>query len=675
MTETDAAAAAEPEGRRLDIIERLTSKLDLALGELGKAKPFAKSTYQTDVFQIAETLMQSDEGMQALYERAHTFDDIGVFDGGPWADPKRLQAPLVAGSLKAGGVYPVVESLSELRMLAIAKGRRISPDNENAHLEQHDAVDFLNEAMALNLEFVFPTDTEEDRIMAGPHRESSIRLFALLAEELGLDALHEEVVAEIEQISAQRPIVTSRLRSMIQRAATIPPEASNAEVEAKLQPYAEAVSGSSRLSQRHEALTDYRQILRDCTAEELEVEARSFADAMQKTGLTCPHHAVLLRHLRAKAPELLQLALGLGELGTAELAANRELAFRLIKVGILPATAQAIYGLARVLEFGLLSRQEVAAGLTRLIDLDLQSEVRRKLLAQRRTRDGVRANSILLAGAISVFGQPLGVGQGLNPTCQAARAISLWAQHAHGYLLEMLISAARDGFVQMSFEGEELRSDKLVGGLATRLDLDLDPVSIVLTPHLDVLYDAMMKRVVLRAEDGHKWVNPALYGRWVPSGFASIFADRPQTTVADYDEFVRRFYATHHPAYNEGHPLMYPNPVGILVTNGHGDYLGPHAISLQRVEEDPHGVLRVYFYNPNNEGRQDWGGGIEPTVRENGEREGESSLPFHHFVARLYAFHYNPYEEGDAYAVPPDEVREIEAAARSSWGRAFRWAN
>ncbi len=326
-----------------------------------------------------------------------------------------------------------------------------------------------------------------------------------------------------------------------------------------------------------------------------------------------------------------------------------------------------------MLEYGLLSRQEVTAGMKRLVALDLQSEVRRNLLDRRKERDGVTANALLLAGVVSVFGQPLGVGQGRNPTCQAARAISLWAQHAHGYLLALVVSAARDGFLEFAFESETLRSDELTGGLAPQLDFDVDPVSIVLVPHLDRIYDAMMRRVALREEDGHKWVNPALYGRWVPTGFVSVFEDRAQTTVADFDEFVRRFFATHHPAYNGGHTLMYPNPVGILVTNTHGVYLGPHAVSIQRVREDPRGELRVYFFNPNNEGRQDWGHDVRPSIRGHGEKEGESSLPFHQFTTRLYAFHYNPYEEGDAYAVPNSDIEEIDAAARNTWGRAFAW--
>lgn len=56
------------------------------------------------------------------------------------------------------------------------------------------------------------------------------------------------------------------------------------------------------------------------------------------------------------------------------------------------------------------------------------------------------------------------------------------------------------------------------------------------------------------------------------------------------------------------------------------------------------------------------------------KKEGESSLPFEHFASRLYAFHYNPFEEGDAYAVPTEIVQRLEQEARESWGRSYTWS-
>ena len=48
------------------------------------------------------------------------------------------------------------------------------------------------------------------------------------------------------------------------------------------------------------------------------------------------------------------------------------------------------------------------------------------------------ANVQLLAAVLGVFGLPLGVGQGNNPTCQSARAISMWAFNDPDYLLQMI---------------------------------------------------------------------------------------------------------------------------------------------------------------------------------------------------------------------------------------------
>ncbi|MEQ9325473.1 MAG: hypothetical protein RIF41_40275 [Polyangiaceae bacterium] len=653
------------------VLDRLATKLDEAIDEVAKAKKFAKSKYQTDVFQLVEALMGHADGHRVLYARAHRFDEAGVFVGGPWADPSKLQPPLVAGSLAASGVYPVVETMSELRMLAIAKGKA-----ESDRVSSEEAEAFLDEVMALNLMFLFPGDTEQERVQSGPHRQANIALFQLLASELDLSHLRHDVVSEIEQICAQRPIMTDRVRSMIEMAARIPrhPADPDPDSEDKLTRYAMAIHGPSPLSQEHRSLTEYRRILKSCDEAQLEHEATAFGSTMSVTGLICPHHAVLLRHLSSHHSRLLTEALSLSEIGKAELDKNLEFARSLIRVAILPANAQAIYGLSKLLERGLLSRREIVAGLHRIVELDFHSDVRRALLSRRKKRDGVTANSMLLAGAIAMLGQPLGIGQGNNPTCQAARGLSLWAQHAPGYLIELLVSAARDAHIELEFGGIPIRSDALpFSGLARKLDPDLDPVSLVLVPHLDKIYDGMMRQVALRTEDGHKWVNPALYGRWVSSGFASVFLDIAQTTVANYEDFARRFFATHHPSYNDGHQMMYPNPVGLCVTNSHGDYLGPHAISLQRVSEDTSGHLRCYFFNPNNEGRQDWGHGVKPSIQGNGEREGESSLTFHQFVSRIYAFHYNPYEEGDGYAVPDAEVQEIQQMAKNSWGQAFAW--
>lgn len=645
-------------------LDRLVQRFDDALDALEAAKPFAKPTYQTDVFQLTETLIGSSEGMQALAERAHRFDAAGVFSGGGWTDPMRLQPSFVAASLRAGGIYPIIEILSELRVLAIAQERYES------ELSAEAARAFLEEVMALNLGFLLPGGTEEDRVVQAPQREAVERLFTLLVEQVGLASIRDMVVEEIEQVCAQRPIVTDGVRRTIRLAARIP--GGDAD-DPRLTRYLEAIEGPSPMSRELPDVAQYRTAIRKVKLPKLKVEAEAFARSVRETGLACPHHAVLLRRLPSVNPELIPVALGLGPTGKAAVETQADLVHQLIKSGVYPQTAQCIPGLSGVLHRGLLSRRAVAAGLLKLIDLDLQPEVREALIARRGHSDGVSANAMLLSGVIAMLGQPLGVGQGNMPTCQSARALSLWAQHACGYLLDVVLHAARDGLVEMTFDHQTLRSNELTGGVSSTVDPELDPVSLIVVPHLDRIYDAMMRAVALRIEDGHKWVNPALYGRWIASGFTTIFLDRAQTTVSHAGDFVRRFYATHHPDYTEHRPLAWPNPVGLCVTSSQGKHLGPHAVTLQRVARDPSGVLRIYFYNPNNEGRQDWGHGVRPSVRGHGEEVGESSLPFEQFVSRLYAFHYNPYEEGDAWAVPAEVVREVTEAARKSWGQSFRW--
>jgi len=576
--------------------------------------------------------------------------------------------PLVAGTLRGAGLTPVAETLSELRILAIAEGRASSEV-----MSSEEATQFLSETMARNLGYLFPSSgaTEAERA-SDRYRASHERLFALLADRIGLDRVLGEVVAELEQILAQRPIAAWSVKRSIARATHLA-EGLSGPLADRLRSWDEAVCGPTPLAEKFPTVAAYRRALPDVRRGGLEHEAERFAASMLETGLCSPLHAVLVRHLGERHADLVPVALGLDDAGRLAWEEHTDFVRSLVHGAVFATTAQGLLGLHQLLERSLLSRTEVAAVLARFVDLPIRATVEADLLAHRADDDDVSASAVLLSGVMAVLGQPLGIGQGRNPTCQAARGISLWAQHDPAHLLELVVAAARDGRVEMPFGNVMLRSDQLPQGVAATIDLDLDPVSIVLVPHLDRLYSEMMRRSLLRLEDAHKWVNPALYGRWVPHELATAFADLAQTTVSRFEAFVRRFFATHHPAYNGGYRLIYPNPVGLVITNHHGRYLGPHAVSIQRVDEDPDGEMRVYFFNPNDEGRQDWGHGVAPTVSNHGEEPGESSLPFGHFAARLYAFHYNPFEEGDLTAVPDELVSSVVAAARQSWGERFIW--
>ncbi|NHM29368.1 hypothetical protein [Neobacillus terrae] len=648
-------------------ITALTDKFTQALERLESAKPFAKSMYQTDVFQTSIELAGSKEGLQAIYEKAPLFDKAGVFNGGPWEDASKLQAPFVGGSFQVKGVNSIIELLSEMRMLSIAKG-----DYEHEKVSASEAKDFLNEVLALNLDLLFPPETEASRINTGEHIERAERLFQFLGEELSFNAIAAKIVSEIDRLTVQRPIMTSRIEKMINMANHM--TQSNIEEESKqaLLKYAKALAAVSPLSEKYNSLREYRLALKEASESEWAKEAEAFASSMNETGLVSPYHAIFIRFLNRANPDLIPAALELSETGTASFNANTSFIHDFIQLGIHPETRQSIYGLSRMLNRGVLTQDPIIPGIRRLFELDIHPKVKKALLKPEYEQGGITANGVLLAGIASVLGQPLGVGQGLNPTCQSARAISLWAQHGIGQLLDLLARAARDNDIDITFEGEVIHSSQIEGGVADEIHYELDSVSVVLVPHLDKVYNEMMKRTFLRGEDGHKWVNPEFYGEWIPRGFKNLI-DPLTGAVVNYEAFVRLFYATHHPDYNEGYELIYPNPVGIYITNVHGKLLGLHAVSIQRIDKDPEGEYRIYFYNPNNDSGQNWGKGVEPSVRGNGELEGESSLPFAEFVSRMYAFHYNPYEQGDTYMVEDSIVEEVRKMAQESWGQDYTW--
>ncbi|MEX0995137.1 MAG: hypothetical protein WD599_06370, partial [Balneolaceae bacterium] len=324
----------------------------------------------------------------------------------------------------------------------------------------------------------------------------------------------------------------------------------------------------------------------------------------------------------------------------------------------------------KLLERSLLSHQPVKSGLQRMMGLNLHEDVAINI-KKSRPESSLDPRQLLVAECLGILGQPLGIGQGWNPTCQSARGISLWSSHAPGKLLRMIESAAKSNSLWMRFEGAIIKSEELLPGLVKELDYNLDAVSVVLVPHLDKIYNEMMRRASNRADDPHKWVNPAMYGHWIPTGFISTY-DYLTNSIKDYEKFVRTFYMTHHPDYNGGHDLAYPNPVGIFLTSSTGKLIGFHAVSILRIRKI-NGQVRVYLLNPNNEGRQRWQDKIRPTVSGHGERPGESSLPFHQFASRLYAFHFNRADVEKLDRVDDREVMKVVDLAKSSWGESYQW--
>ncbi len=634
-----------------------------SLEAVEQAPSLLKEPHVRRLLSQMDVLTDTREGMELLLERIPDLARAGVFEGGPWEDPGRLVPALVNGTLRSGGPTTIMEILSELRMVAVAE-ERLTITN----YAPNRARTFLREVLVNSMDLLFPGESEEDRSMDPQVRRKVDHLMNLVVERVPLEEIKGALATEIELICLQRPVVTDRALRIIDLVRHNVPVDPSREEDQRLVRFLKAVASPSEVASGRTA-SEYDAFLGDADRNDLEAECKALGRTLQETGLATEHHAVLARHV-ASRPPLLAVLLDLDRTGRAELEKHGEFITELLDQTIHPDTARSVYGLGRLLDRGLLSQQPVQGGLRRLGSTELHPEVEQAIQASRPDSE-LPARKLLLADCVGILGQPLGVAQGKNPTCQSARGISLWSRHAPGKLLGMIRTVAGGNDLSMRFEAEVIRSHGLGPGLVKEFDLELDAVSVVLVPHLDRIYNEMMRRASYRGEDPHKWVNPAMYGHWIPTGFIAAY-DYTTGAIRDYETFLRTFYATHHPRFNRGHDLAYPNPVGIFLTSSSGALIGFHAVSILRVA-DLGNETRVYIYNPNSEGRQRWHSDIRPTVAGHGEHPGESSLPFHQFASRIYAFHFNPSDVGDLDAVDPQHVRSVTEAAKESWGTSYQW--
>jgi len=628
-----------------------------------EASPLLAVNHKKKLFSSLDYLTDSKVGIQFLYNHIGELVESGFFQETMWDDPTRLVPTLVGGTLKAGDQSTIAEIMSELRIIALANGTI-----KHKKFSSGKAQTFLEETLVNNLDLIFSDGSEENRSLDADTCRKINVLFDFLTDQISIDKIKGQIAKEIELICAQRPIVTDRVLEII---ATVKNEitvSSENEEDRRLMNYIKAVYTPSEKAGELSA-NKYKQFLEHAKREEIINECDKLSKTMHETGLAVAYHAILLRHL-ADDGTLVKRTLGLKGVGKAEFDKHKKFASELIRTVIHPDTAHSCYGLAKLLERSLLSHQPVKSGLQRIMGMELHADVAANI---RKSRDNSTLDPkyILAAECLGILGQPLGIGQGWNPTCQSARGISLWSSHAPGKLLRMIESAAKSNSLEMRFEGDVIKSKDLIHGLVKELDYNLDAVSVVLVPHLDKIYNEMMRRAANRADDPHKWVNPAMYGHWIPTGFISAY-DSLTNSIKEYEKFVRTFYVTHHPDYNGGNDLAYPNPVGIFLTSSSGKLIGFHAVSILRVRKF-NGQVRVYILNPNNEGRQRWQDNMRPTVAGNGERAGESSLPFHQFASRLYAFHFNQSDLDDLNNVDSREIEKVTELAKTSWGESYQW--
>ncbi len=643
-------------------IERLTETLEVALGRLETARPFAKARYQVPVLDVAHRLMAAEGGLERLRERAGRLDRAGVFQGSDWETPEALQPHFVANALTAPQRTTVaLEGLNLLRMLAIATGEQEHPGMHAEHARH-----FLTQVLALNINRFFGQLGEAERAGAEAHSVAD-GLLRYLAEQVGFQDVLGALVAEIWRILAQRPTHVAPVKEMITQIAITLARQSGEPGEARIgaDRLVSALFGTTTGCLDDPGVAVYRERLSGMQDAALTHEAQGFARAMHDTGLVSDYHAAFLVWLLdSERQDMIPDALGLDRTGLDCYRRHSGLVADLIRGCVGPDSAQSVYGLARLLQRGILHHPPIAPALRRQLQLEPSAPAAEKLRAA--YGPGVDPARLLLSGVLQVLGQPLGVGQGANPTCQSARAIALWSLNDPDYLLDLLARAARHDSVVMYFEGEALDSAALPQGLIPFAPLDSDPVSVVLVPHLDRIYAEMGRRCVARAEDPHRWVNPEFHGWWVARR-CRVAVDVASGSLSGIEDFLADFHSAYHPDYNAEEPLIHPQPAGVAVTDPAGRFVGWHAIAILRAARDQDGVMRVYFYNPNNDSGQDWGAGARVSTQGHGENHGEASLPFDLFASRLYLFH-EPLQRTPGAIRPPQEVLSaIADQVRATW--------
>lgn len=648
----------------VSLLACLEEKLDLQLAKMERAPTFARISHLQPVLDLSRRMILQPGGAAALEARAPMIEAAGVFDGTDWGTPQILIPAIATQSLEnPDAAVLMMEVLSDLRFLAVACGTY-----QHALLSSEEAMHHLRQVLALNLAKLFNPPGEADRVRQGRLAEVPHQLLLYVADRIGYESVIDSLIDEIWRMLRQRPIVVDSIKHMITQIAVCQ-RTPDIDLGASGQGAERLVSSLYGPTQgcREDPGTDvYLATIQSMDRSMLLQEATGFARAMHDTGLVSPYHAVLLRHLLDTEDALIGEALGLSSTGRESLLCYRDLIYALITESVFPETAQGIYGLALLLERGILYQPPVAPALWRQLRLTLCPTAEQRL--QLVLGDAVAPRVWLLQGVLCMLGLPFGVGQGNHPTCQSARALSMWAYSDTAYLLQMVAWAARDDEIRMHFEGQLISSCETNTASSVDVLFDVDAVSLLVVPHLDRIYAQMIARCHDREGDPHRWVNPEFHGWWAGRGFW-INVDVPTGKVTNLDGFLRMFYACYHPLYNGNQPLIHPQPAGIAVTDSAARFVGWHAITILRVGLDADHVMRVYFYNPNNDNGQDWGDGVVVSTAGKGERYGESSLLFEQFAARLYIFHIDPLEADDSVDLPQGELQSVQDAILASWAQ------
>ena len=260
----------------------LVERIGGVLKELADAPPIGKDLVKEKLLQFVRELCKQENGLEALYKVTPKIVEAGFFTGGGWEREDKLLPELVRGSFVAGGMYPFVEIISELRMLCIAN-ERIS----SRHLSSDEAKTFLTETLALNLDILFDTVTEENRIYAKQFKTAR-KLLDYLTESLDIEDLFDEYSGEVLELAFQRPIITDHITALIESGKELVNKSESLKERQSfrdLELYFKSVFGPTPLSADSEHPLDYRKLVKNLDMSELEKEALNFGVLLKETGL------------------------------------------------------------------------------------------------------------------------------------------------------------------------------------------------------------------------------------------------------------------------------------------------------------------------------------------------------------------------------------------------------
>ena len=189
----------------------LLESLDAAISRLEERNAAEGVSPVFEVIDAAQPLMLSPDGLEALYERVPAIEAAGFFGGSDWDYPQTLVPSLAARTIRHGEpAATVVESLSQIRLLAVAKGNFIHPSISAEHANH-----FLAQALALNLDLVVSNLQESDRLRPDRLGYAVQNLYHYLIRHLGYENLLEHLVAEVWRILTQRPVQVDGVKQMV----------------------------------------------------------------------------------------------------------------------------------------------------------------------------------------------------------------------------------------------------------------------------------------------------------------------------------------------------------------------------------------------------------------------------------------------------------------------------